>query len=174
MYSSPASFLIKNSLTMKIRDNFLERYTQDIITTALPNVLPYEDGNTLSNVALRKKQTNRNKLFHDLESPYLTYKGNPHITELAVHAPMYKLDARIECKSMSILSNMTKTVLDELHYVKELPELLFCLVLGNELLNPIFTRVLLNRIKELELQRKVWYGSAPELGRLIDKYKGVK
>ncbi len=160
---------------MKYRDDTFEQITLNTLVYKFPNALHFDKYNSLINVQNKKEEvTNRPIIFQDIESPYPTFKGNPHVTEFGLYAPMHKIDARIECKSMSALSNMAKGVLDELQYVTELPEQLFCLVLGKELLNIMFKKALMERIKKFELQRRVWYGSVTELGQLIDKRKGCK
>jgi hypothetical protein len=154
---------------MKIRHNFFEEQVKQETKRYFKNVQSYESGNTLNMVKLRRSFNNKTKFFHDVDSPYLTYKNNQRNTEIVLDAPEHRLYIRIECKTQVEYSNMITRLYDELDYVNDLPEDMICFVLEGALLCPeVITKFAL-KIKAMKLQNRVWFGSIDDFNKFLSE-----
>jgi len=143
---------------MKARYNYLEEQTRQLLKSYLYNVQAFEKGNSIFMMKSLIEMNDKNKIFFDAESPYFTYNNNPKRTEFVVHAPMYNIYWRIECKSQVQNSNMVSRLYDELYYVTELPEDKIFFVLEGALLYPKVLMELTNRIEKHNLSDRVLFG----------------
>jgi hypothetical protein len=143
---------------MKIRANYLEEKIRQLFVSYLHNVQSYESNNSLHIMKQLMELNNGNKIFHDAESPYFTINNHAKKTEFVIHAPMYNIFWRIECKSQVKYSNMVTRLYDELYYVSDLPEDKIFFILDGALLYPKIIKEFTDRIKKFELINKVWVG----------------
>jgi hypothetical protein len=156
---------------MKTRYNDFEEQVNVIIKSFLDNkVQTYEECNTLKMVELKRKYNDKNKIFYDVESPYLTNNNNPRKTEFVIDAPQYKIYWRVECKSQKEYSNLVCRLYDELDYITDLPEDRICFIVEGALSNPIVLKKFTDKLKTLKLRNKVWIGTVSQFeNELIKK-----
>jgi len=152
---------------MKLRSNTFEEKTRNLLMACILIQLSHESCNTLSVTECRKKESNKSKLFQDVENGYLTPIGNPKKTEFVVHAPIHKINWRIECKSMETLTNIMGTISWELNFIDKINEEKYCIVLSDKLMCPYFINILVKNIKEKKLQNKVWFGNLKQFETLL-------
>lgn len=155
---------------MKELSNKFENKVKDGIRNTINIDLSFESNNTLNILEIRKRSSNKNKLFYNAHRPYLTECGNYKYNEFVLHCPKYKINWRLECKSHKTLG-MIDNVLYELDMVNGCKEDLFCLILEKALLRNYSIDKIKNKIKEKNLTDKVWYGSYEDFINLIIKHK---
>ena len=155
---------------MKIRYDLFEDNVKEKITSFFNNnVQSYESGNSVNMMLMKMTYNNKTKLFHDAESPYLTYKNNPRITEFVLHSPNHKIYWRIECKTQETYSNLVSRLFDELDYISELPENKICFIVEGILCQPQILIKFVNKVKAMNLKNKVWIGSINDFDCLLKK-----
>ena len=145
--------------------NEFEDYIETI-TKAYGNVQQNHEGLSVRAIEVMKQASDKNKLFKNARSPYLTENGRQKITEYVYQSPLNNVNWRIECKSR-IKPGLLGEILIELNYVANILENLYCLVLSDSLMNPNFLRLLETNIREKNLSHKVWVGSATQYINLL-------
>lgn len=149
--------------------NPLENKVKVLVKSIIKFKLVYEQYNTLKIYNDRKCANKLNKLFEDVESPYKTIRGNQRKTEFVIDVPEYKLLLRLECKEQKTISNLIYGMYHELECVKDLPENKICYILDGVYTDLKVHKLLTDRIKELNINDRVWIGSFNEFETMLRK-----
>lgn len=156
--------------------NSLENKVKVVTKSIIRFKLVYEQFNTLRIYNGRKYANRHNKLFEDVESPYLTLTGlNQRKTEFVIDAPEYNIWWRIECKEQLTVSNIIESMFYQFECVKNLKEDKIIFILEGAYQYPYIAKLLTDRIKELKIEDKVKIWSYNEyVERLKKKVSKVK
>jgi hypothetical protein len=138
------------------RANEFEEQTKTVIKEYGNVQLGYENKSVVAMNVL-KQASNKNKLFEDARSPYLSPTGRQKKTEFVYHSPLNNIDVRIECKSRKTIG-LIGEITDELHFVSKIPEKQYYLVLSDLLLTDYILARINDIIVEKGLQNKVIVG----------------
>lgn len=149
------------------RKNEFEESVNQAIRKVI-NVQLTFDSESVRAIEVLKQSSNKNKLFYDACSTYLTPTGRQKQTEFVLHCPIYGIDMRIECKSRQTYGLLGE-IKSELDYVNNIPESRYCLVLTENLLTPYFLAELKQNVLEKGLTDKVWIGSKKQLKKMLKK-----
>jgi hypothetical protein len=149
------------------RHNVLENKVKEFILSTLNIEELYcsYDSTTIENL---KKYSNKNKLFEDACSPFLTPKGNERKNEFVLNCPLYKINDRIECKSQINDSELIHRIDRDLDSIIHIHEDRLCIILDGAYLLPYNLLMLANKIIEKKIpMNKIWYGSFDEYCEMI-------
>ena len=144
--------------------NNFEKQIFDIIKKQI-SVTPRKSISVIADKII-KKYDNKNKLFIQPCSPYLTPIGNQKRSDLSLYCPVLNIDWRIECKSRQTIGLLGE-IKSELDYVANIPEQLYCLVMTDNLLTPHFLNELNQNVIEKGLNNKVWIGTAKQFKKKL-------
>jgi|JFJP01.1.fsa_nt_gi hypothetical protein len=155
-------------LTRIISMNIFELQTETVLNNH-GNVQLIYIGESVVATKILKESTNKNKLFKNACSPYLTPTGRQKKTEFVYHSPSNNIDIRIECKSRKTLG-LIGEITDELNFITNIPEKQYCLVLSEILLSNYILDRINTIVVEKELQDKIWVGSLEQFKSFLKEH----